>query len=116
MHGTTLPRPPGVLAAQARFEAVYKAAGLEPDVAAALAWDPGMIVVDALKKLGPDATAPQVRDYLAHLKGYEGVDGIYDFERTPQRGLDVQDAIVTRWMADKHRWIPVSQPAGDPLK
>ena len=116
MHGTDVKRPPGVAAAQARFEAAYKATGAEPDVAAALAWDPGSIVIDALRKLGPKATAPQVREYLSHLKGYAGVDGIYDFERVPQRGLDVQDAVVTRWMPDKKRWLPVSQPAGEPLK
>ncbi|MBV8538167.1 MAG: hypothetical protein JO128_21400, partial [Alphaproteobacteria bacterium] len=68
------------------------------------------------KKLGPNATAPQVREYLSHLKGYAGVDGVYDFERIPQRGLDVEDAVVTRWTPDKNRWVPVSQPAGEPLK
>ena len=116
MHGTDIKRPAGVTAAQERFEAAYKAAGVEPDVAAALAWDPTTITIDALKKLGPNATAPQVREYLSHLKGYAGVDGTYDFERIPQRGLDVQDAVVTRWTPDKNRWVPVSQPAGQPLK
>ncbi|HTP84801.1 MAG TPA: ABC transporter substrate-binding protein [Alphaproteobacteria bacterium] len=116
MHGTDIKRPAGVAAAQERFEAAYKAAGVEPDVAAALAWDPTTITIDALKKLGPNATAPQVREYLSHLKGYAGVDGTYDFERIPQRGLDVQDAVVTRWTPDKNRWVPVSQPAGQPLK
>jgi branched-chain amino acid transport system substrate-binding protein len=115
-HGIDVKRPAAVAAAQAKFDAVFKAAGAEPDVASALAWDPASIVVDALKKLGPNATAPQVRDYLAHLKNYAGIDGIYDFERVPQRGLDVQDAVVTRWTPDKHRWLPVSAPAGAPLK
>lgn len=115
-HGTNVPRPAAVAKAQERFEAAYKGAGLEPDVAAALAWDPANIVIDALKKLGPNVTATQVREYLSHLKGYAGVDGIYDFERVPQRGLDVQNAVVTRWMPDKNRWIPVSAPAGAPLK
>ena len=115
-HGIDVTRPAAVAAAQAKFDAVFKAAGAEPDVASALAWDPGSIVIDALKKLGPNATAPQVRDYLAHLKNYAGIDGVYDFERVPQRGLDVQDAVVTRWTPDKHRWMPVSAPAGAPLK
>lgn len=115
-HGIDVKRPAAVAAAQAKFDAVFKAAGAEPDVASALAWDPGSIVIDALKKLGPNATAPQVRDYLAHLKNYAGIDGVFDFERVPQRGLDVQDAVVTRWTPDKHRWLPVSAPAGAPLK
>jgi branched-chain amino acid transport system substrate-binding protein len=68
MHGTDLKREPAVLAAQERFRSVFKAAGVTPDVAAALAWDPAMIVIDALRKLGPGAGAAQLRDHNAHLK------------------------------------------------
>ena len=78
--------------------------------------DPSRGVIDALKKLGPNVTAAQFREYLSHLKDYAGIDGIYDFERVPQRGLDVQNAVVTLWMPDKNRWVPVSAPAGAPLK
>jgi branched-chain amino acid transport system substrate-binding protein len=115
MHGTELKREPEVLAAQERFDAVFKAAGVTPDVASALAWDPAMIVIDALRKLGPGANATQMRDYIAHLKDYAGVDGIYDFERVPQRGLDVNDAVVTLWDPARKNWQVVSQPAGAPL-
>jgi branched-chain amino acid transport system substrate-binding protein len=116
MHSTDIKREPRVVAAQEKFVAAYKEIGQEPDVAAALAWDPGSVVIDALKKLGPNATAPQVRDYLSKLKDYAGVDGIYDYTRTPQRGLDVSDAVVTLWNPEKKRWLPVSEPAGTPLK
>jgi branched-chain amino acid transport system substrate-binding protein len=105
-----------VLAAQDRFDAVFKAAGVTPDVASALAWDPAMIVIEALRKLGPDATAPQVRDFISHLKGYAGVDGVYDFEREAQRGLDESDAVVTLWDPAAKSWRPVSEPAGKPLE
>lgn len=115
MHGTDLKREPAVLAAQERFDAAFKAGGVTPDVASALAWDPAMIVIDALRKLGPTATAAQLREYISHLKGYAGVDGIYDFERVPQRGLDVNDAVVTLWDPAKKNWQVVSQPAGAPL-
>jgi branched-chain amino acid transport system substrate-binding protein len=115
MHGSNLQREPSVHAAQERFDAIFKAGGVVPDVASALAWDPAMIVIDALRKLGPSATAPQIRDYIAHLKGYGGVDGIYDFERDAQRGLNETDAVVTLWDAAKKTWQPVSEPAGKPL-
>ena len=114
-HGSAAKRDPAVVAAQERFDAAYKAAGITPDVAAALAWDPAMIVIDALRKLGPATTAAQLRDYIGHLKGYAGVNGIYDFTQTAQRGLDVSDAVVTLWDAEKKVWTPVSQPAGAPL-
>jgi branched-chain amino acid transport system substrate-binding protein len=115
MQGTSLERDPAVLAAQERFTATFKAAGIAPDVAAALAWDPAMILIDALRKLGPDANAAQLRDYLARLKTYAGVDGIYDFEHSAQRGLDVNDAIVTLWDPEKKNWVPVARPTGLPL-
>jgi branched-chain amino acid transport system substrate-binding protein len=114
-HGSNVKRSEGEIAAQEKFDAAYKAAGVEPDVASAHGWDPTMMLVEALRKLGPDATAAQLHDYLVHLKGFAGINGIYDFEREPQRGLDVEDAVVTLWDPAKKNWIPVSQAAGAPL-
>ena len=115
MHGSKTKREPAVEKAQALFEETFKAGGVEPDVASALAWDPTMVLIDALRKLGPTATATQVRDHLSKLKGYAGVDGIYDYQQVPQRGLDVNNAVVTLWNPAKKNWEPVSQPAGTPL-
>ncbi len=81
-----------------------------------LAWGPAMLVTQALRELGPDATATQIRDYLAKLKGAAGIDGFYDFPATPQRGLDARNAVVTRWEPGKHAWIVLSEPGGMPLK
>jgi branched-chain amino acid transport system substrate-binding protein len=115
-HGSNVKRSEGEAAAQAKFDEAYKAAGVKPDVASAHGWDPTMMVVEGLRKLGPNATAAQLRDYLGHLKGFTGINGIYDFEREPQRGLDVQDTVVTLWDPAKKNWIPVSEPAGTPLQ
>ena len=115
MHGTTLEREPAVAAAQERFEALFKAAGIVPDVASALAWDPAMIIIDSLRELGLEASAADVRARIAGTKGYAGVDGIYDYVRVPQRGLDENDAVVTLWSAPKKNWEPVSRPGGIPL-
>ena len=115
MHGSKTKREPAVEKAQALFEETFKAGGVEPDVASALAWDPTMVLIDALRKLGPTATATQVRDHLSKLKGYAGVDGIYDYQQVPQRCLDVNNAVVTLWNPAKKNWEPVSQPAGTPL-
>lgn len=115
-HGSSVKQEPGVQAAQASWDTAYKAAEVPPDVASAHPWDPLMIVVEALRKLGPNATAAQVRDYIAHVKGYQGINGVYDFEREPQRGLQVSDAVVTTWDPAKKTWVPVSEPTGIPLK
>jgi hypothetical protein len=55
------------------------------------------MAVDALQHLGPNATGAQIRDYLAGLKNYAGILGIYDFSASPQRGTDINDAVMQRW-------------------
>jgi len=106
---------PSMVAAHAAFYRAFDDAGRKPDIAADLAWDPAMIAVTALRKLGPGATAPQLHDFLEHLDGYPGVDGIFDFEKVPQRGLDGSAAVMTRWDGAAEQWDVVSKPTGLPL-
>jgi hypothetical protein len=58
---------------------------------------PGDVVVAALRKLGPGATGPEIYNYLAHLGRFAGLDGIFNFPKNPQRGLDVSEGAITRW-------------------
>ncbi len=106
---------PRMKQAQAAFVAAFAKAKVAPDVAAALAWDPAQILIAALRKLGPKATAAQVRSWIAGQTDFAGVDGIYDFKRYPQRGLGAASVVVTRWTPAKNMWVPVSAPAGTPL-
>jgi len=109
--------PPGrVKQAQKIFFDAFHAANLKPDLGASIAWDPAVLVIEALRHLGPAATATQIRDYLVHLRGIAGINGIYDFKTSPQRGLNLRDAIVTRWNPAKQAWDPVSGPGGAPAK
>jgi branched-chain amino acid transport system substrate-binding protein len=114
-HEGVITLDPAVEAAQKRFFDAFNGTNEKPDIAATLAWDPLMIVVDALQHIGPGATAQQVRDYVAGLKGFAGINGIYDFSKVPQRGLNVEDAIVTLWSPTAQTWQPVSKPTGIPL-
>lgn len=106
---------PGVAAKQKDFFAAFAADGTKPDEGSTLAWDPATLVVDALKKLGTNVSAAQLKDYLLHLKGAAGVNGTYDFEKYPQRGLSIDNTIVTRWDAAADRWDVVAKPTGVPL-
>ena len=106
---------PAIEKVQQEFYAELKAGGLKPDIAATLAWGPATLVVGGLRKLGPGATAAQLRNYLATLKGEPGIDGFFDFVKNPQRGLDDSDAVVTRWDAAKQAWVVLSKPGGMPL-
>jgi branched-chain amino acid transport system substrate-binding protein len=106
---------PKVEEQQKKFYAVFKAANLNPDNMAELSWDPASRIIDALRKVGPKATAQQVKDHIVNDVGYAGINGIYDFKAVPQRGLTVKNAVVTRWDPAKNNWIVVSEPTGTPL-
>ncbi|MGA2394871.1 MAG: ABC transporter substrate-binding protein [Candidatus Lustribacter sp.] len=97
------------------YDAALSQLGVRPEVQAT-AYDPALIVVDALRKLGPDATATQLRDYIAGIRNWVGANGPYDFRTYPQRGLGVNTATVLRWDAAKGTWYGVSAPGGAPLK
>jgi branched-chain amino acid transport system substrate-binding protein len=96
--------------AQVAYLAAFKAVGVRPDEGHILAWDPTMILVSALRKLGPSASATQIRDYILHLHGWVGVDGVYDFSSGNQRGVADNAAAIARWDAKKNTWVRVSRP------
>jgi branched-chain amino acid transport system substrate-binding protein len=90
--------------------------GVTGDYLQTTAWDPIMIVVAALRKIGPNATADQIRDYIVNLTGFVGINGPYNLKARPQRGLDSNAIYIVRWDATKGTWIGMSGPAGAPLK
>jgi branched-chain amino acid transport system substrate-binding protein len=95
-----------------KFYATFKAAGMRPDLGAANSWDAVMILVSALRKLGPAATATQIRDYILNLHDYVGIDGVYDFRSGNQRGLSGTDFLVARWDPTADTWVGVSRQGG----
>ena len=103
---------PAVQAAKTEMQGAFEAAGAKPDIATALAWDPGLLVLDAYRALGVKATSEQIRARIAGTKGWAGINGVYDFGKKPQRGLDVTDCVVTRWMPDQKTWVVVSNAGG----
>jgi hypothetical protein len=75
-----------------------------------------MMVIAAFKKLGLGASSEQIRSTIAGLKGYVGVNGVYDFHEVPQRGIGVNAVVMVRWDPVKDNWIGVSKLGGAPLK
>jgi branched-chain amino acid transport system substrate-binding protein len=106
---------PKIEAAKDDFYRYFDAAGVKPDAASGLAWDSTLAIVDSLRELGPKTSAAALRDHLVHLKGFGGVNGFYDFERYPQRGLGQENVVITRWNAANIAWEWVSQPGGTPF-
>ena len=92
----------------ASFRKSFDAAGVKPDAAAGLVWDSASIAVQALRQLGPSATAHQIRDFIANLHDYAGIDGIYDFRAVPQRGLPGQYVTMVHWDTAQGTWTPAA--------
>jgi branched-chain amino acid transport system substrate-binding protein len=115
---------PGTLTGQAKtlvdqFDATMKAGGQPvPDEGNALVWDPALLVISALRKLGVDATAQQIHQYISSLTNYVGITGAYDFASKAQadnRGLTIKSVYVTEWSKSKQDWVQVSGPSGAAL-
>lgn len=106
---------PAAEAAQQIMLQGYRAAGKSADIAAGIAWDPGMLITASYSELGLSATAEQIRSFLAGTRGWAGINGVYDFVRVPQRGLSATNAFVTRWDPQQNVWMIVSKPGGEPL-
>lgn len=101
--------------AQIVFYKAYNAQGIDPDVGNNFSWDPAWILIDALRHVGTKATAKQVLDYMEHMHGYAGTDGIYDYRGGDQRGLGLSSLVICKWDHAKKTWVTVSEPGGKPL-
>jgi len=106
---------PRVEKAQHEMYAALKAADLKPDNMTTITWDTAMIVASALRQIGPEATAAQLREYVANLTDFAGINGVFDFKTTPQRGLTDDNAIIVRFDPQQKAWIWQSKPGGAPL-
>ncbi len=94
------------------FASAMKASGIPQDFQAGIAWDPAMIVIDALRKLGPSASGAELHAYIEKLTAYVGITGIYDFHDGNQRGLTINDLLIMRWEPEKNDFAAVSKIGG----
>ena len=98
--------------AQIAYYEAFRSINVRPDSITSVAWDPVMIVVSALRAIGPKATANQVRDYILRLHGWAGVNGIYDFHDGSQRGIGASAGNIQTWDPKKDDFVAVSRPRG----
>ncbi len=101
--------------AQTAFYRAFNAAGIDPDVGNNFPWDPTLILVAGLRKLGANADAKSLLDYLESEHGFAGTNGIYDYRGGDQRGQGLTALVIVRWDAAKQRVVTVSEPGGQPL-
>jgi branched-chain amino acid transport system substrate-binding protein len=100
----------------AAFANAFKAAGARPDQGHTLSWDPALIAIEALKKLGLNASAGDIKKYLDTFHGWNGINGQYDFRAVPQRGLGPGNVIIVKWNAATDSWSGVSKLGGEVLR
>jgi branched-chain amino acid transport system substrate-binding protein len=98
--------------AQTIYFKAFAQAGIKPDLAYNIAWDPTMLMIDALRSIGPAATAQQLRDYVVNLHGWAGTNGLYDFRDGAQRGVGPRAIVIDRWDNTKQIFLPASRPGG----
>jgi branched-chain amino acid transport system substrate-binding protein len=73
-----------------------------------MAYDPALITLSAYQKLGLNATAQQMRNYILGLRSFPGVNGLYDFASGDQHGLGVENVLIFRWNPSTSWWDVVS--------
>jgi branched-chain amino acid transport system substrate-binding protein len=106
----------GVAPSLAAFKKAVAQAGVPMQQGHAFAWDSAFNTLAALKKYGLNATAEQIRDFIAQQSALPGACGIYNFVERPQRGLGIENAYVARWDKGRSAWIAVSDAGGAPLR
>lgn len=106
---------PALKKSLADLTAAFAASGAKPELIQIAAWDPGLLLVDALRKLGTDATAAKLRAYLLNLKGWTGAMGQYDFAANPQHGVGQNAIVMIRYNPTLGATQAVSAFGGAPL-
>jgi branched-chain amino acid transport system substrate-binding protein len=107
---------PRVLAQRSRFLAAMGDAGVpNPDNTTITAWDPLLIMIGGIRQIGPGATAAQLRDYMLKLHDFAGVQGMYDFRRGDQHGIDPLSSPMVRYDKASGDFPAISKPGGLPL-
>jgi branched-chain amino acid transport system substrate-binding protein len=114
-HEGIITLDPRVEAVQQAMYKTMKELNVGVDVGTGATWDSASIVIDGLRKFGPKATAQELRDYIANLTDYPGIEGIYDFKTYPDRGIGPASSTVVMYDRVGKRWVWLSKPGGEPL-
>jgi branched-chain amino acid transport system substrate-binding protein len=97
------------------FFAAFAAIGTRPEAAHSFAWDATRVAINALRRLGPNPTATQLRDAIEQTHSYAGINTIMDFRDGSQRGTPITAVVMIEWSPSADKFIPVSRPGGMPL-
>jgi len=108
-------RDRNVRAAIDQLNATYRKAGIDPLPESPLSWDPAMIVIAALRALGPNATGEQLGQYISNLHDFASSSGVYDFRIGDHHGLTDSSIVFVKWVPAAKTFVAVTKPGGAPL-
>ena len=91
--------------AQDRYFAALAKANLRSEFATSIPWDPMSIVLEAIRRAGPDADAQKLWTTMQGIKGYTGIEGTYDFTTHDQRGLGEGATALFRYDQAKNDFV-----------
>lgn len=106
---------PATKAAIATLRSALAPFNATPDQIEISTWDPALLLVDALRRLGTDTSAARLRAYLLKVRGWVGANGPYDFLAIPQRGVGENNLMMVRWDVQRSAGVAVSAFGGAPL-
>jgi branched-chain amino acid transport system substrate-binding protein len=93
------------------FDTAIQAVGGSPNDGWGLSASAFLIMIDAVRALGVNATAVQLHNYLqTKIKNYPGVFGVYNMSESDHRGVHASAIDMTDWNGKS--FVPVSGPAG----
>lgn len=109
-----LPKGTALLRAVMRYRNAFQAAGIRPGEGILITWEPAQIVTEAYRKLGFEATAEQIRQFISQYHEV-GIDGLFNFDAIPQRGVGIDAIVLVKWDQAKDTWVGASRPGGGRL-
>ena len=101
--------------AEVAYYKAFNAKNIDPDVGNGFPWDPALVVIDGLRKLGTNTDPKSLLAYVESAHGQAGINGIMDYRGGDQRGEHISSLIIVKWDAGKKRVYAVSHPGGAPL-
>ncbi len=78
--------------------------GIEINTFAGHGWDAILIITEALKRVGPDATPEELRDEIERTQGLIGADGVFNYSPQDHNGLSPEDLVMVKIVGAK--WEP----------
>lgn len=90
------------------FDQAYKEEYGQPiNTFAGHGWDAILIITEALKRVGPDATPEELRDEIEKTEGLVGTAGIFNYSPQDHNGLSPDDLVMVEIV--NNQWEPAER-------